>query len=160
VNVTYRIRINFLNDCFSFCALQAQLTIFNWTASAILGAMNFFHHVLRTKLRLVYLLMAIFVTNIFAASVGITAPFNWIEHERNYLSVMEDHTTQSAQDFVPGPPGKEHIKHDCHGSHFCHAYVSSDPIALQPAPLSCTLPISYFYPVSGNTADLPFRPPQ
>ena len=121
--------------------------------------MNLFRHMLRMKSRLVYLLLAVFVANIFAASAGVAAPFDWIEHERNHFAALNGHTPASAQDSVPDQPANEQIKHDSHGSHFFHDYVASVLTAIQPAS-PCSLPISYVYPVSGNTVDLPFRPPR
>lgn len=121
--------------------------------------MNLFRHVLRMKSRLVYLLLAVFVANIFAASAGIAVPFDWIEHERNHFAAFNGHTLASAQGSVPDQPANEQIKHDSHASHFFHDYVASDLVVIQPAS-PCSLPISYVYPVSGNTADLPFRPPR
>lgn len=121
--------------------------------------MNVFRHMLRMKSRSVYLLLVVFVANILMASAGFTASFDWIEHEKNHLAALNGHALAHAQDPVPDQPANDHTQHECHGSHFFHAYVASDRIALPPAS-SCTLPISYLYFVSGNTVDLPFRPPR
>lgn len=118
-------------------------------------AMSMFHHLLlRIKSRLVLLLTAVFLANIFAASAGMAAPFDWIEHEKSHLASVDGHAPESGSN----QPAEKH-KHDCHASHFFQAHVAQDLTKPQPAS-ACILSVSYLSPALRDMADLPFRPPR
>lgn len=115
---------------------------------------------MRFKSQLVHLLLMFFVGNILMASTGLSAPFNWIEHEKSHFAVTHEPALSGNPDASPEQPvGKKQIKHECHASHFFQAHVSSGLVTLPP--VSAYIPsIAYLAPAPRDTADTLFRPPR
>lgn len=120
-----------------------------------------FHHLLRFRLRVVSVLLAVFIANILTAGAGLTASNDWLEHEKSHLSALHDtESTDSPQSAPDKPAGKTPNKHDCHASHSFQFHVTTKPLLVSRAPSSLP-PVSYVaLTAPQGAAEAPFRPPR
>lgn len=123
--------------------------------------MNSLHRFFRHKSHLARLLLAIFVANILATSTGISAPLDWLEHEKSHYVAVGVQMSTDLPDSTPVKPAdQKQNKHESHASHFFKADLATPSVAffLPAEPLRLT--ISYLIPTLREISEPPFRPPQ
>jgi len=119
-----------------------------------------FRRMFRIKRQIVRLLLAIFIAHTLMVGTELSAPMEWLEHEKSHFVASNDSgALDSPQSSPDQPAGSTQNKHDCHSSHSLQCHVTGSSLTFSKSN-SSPPPALFLVLAPQGATEAPFRPPR